>query len=657
MAITGRFDADFTSFQAAVEQSIVQLRGFEAGAGKVGTSLNRMVDSFSGRKIISEATLMAEAVDRVGGISKLTEKELARIGATAAEAAAKLRAWGQDVPVGIQKLADSVKNVGTAASGATSLLSGMAAQLTGMFTIGAVIAFGREVLGAGDKIQKMADQTALGTGEVQKLMFIAGQSGTSVESLVGAVQNLQQRLGDDNSGAAGAMAKLGINADAFNKLGTYQQMITLAGAIKDIHDPTEQASLAAALFGKTWKEILPAIKSGMQEVGDQAPIMADSTIKSLDRVGDALTAAKAQGLAWGGGLVLAFERAGFALGDFLSKFNPEHFGVATSTILKLQGELNDPDGLKGALASIQPPMIAVGKHAEALGMSLADADKISQSLTKTAEKAIEVNTRWADTMAELNAVGAGWKGTLDTIDGTVVEAIKYYLAAGVSQKALAEAYGLTAAQLKSVDSAMKDDKASADALAASHRDLAAAQRAAASEAEAHNAALKKQKQIAEETAAQIEKRKKANREMGGSTQYDLSTEAGRAKVPEGIATWLHDGYSLAQAAQIDFLMRWGLPINSNDPLFKTKGPRVPGFASGVQNFGGGLAMVGERGPELVNLPRGSDVVPFGRGGGSPINLNITVAGGAFDPATARTLAKVVGAELTRQLAMNRLLPS
>ena len=34
---------------------------------------------------------------------------------------------------------------------------------------------------------------------------------------------------------------------------------------------------------------------------------------------------------------------------------------------------------------------------------------------------------------------------------------------------------------------------------------------------------------------------------------------------------------------------------------------VPGFAKGVNNFGGGLAVVGEEGPELVSLPRGSSV--------------------------------------------------
>ncbi|MGA1047314.1 MAG: tape measure protein [Minisyncoccia bacterium] len=35
--------------------------------------------------------------------------------------------------------------------------------------------------------------------------------------------------------------------------------------------------------------------------------------------------------------------------------------------------------------------------------------------------------------------------------------------------------------------------------------------------------------------------------------------------------------------------------------------KLPGFANGVRNFGGGLAVVGEQGPELVNLPKGADV--------------------------------------------------
>ena len=53
---------------------------------------------------------------------------------------------------------------------------------------------------------------------------------------------------------------------------------------------------------------------------------------------------------------------------------------------------------------------------------------------------------------------------------------------------------------------------------------------------------------------------------------------------------------------------------------------LPKFATGVQNFGGGMAIVGERGPELVNLPRGSDVIPNNQigsmGGSTTVNISI-----------------------------------
>lgn len=42
------------------------------------------------------------------------------------------------------------------------------------------------------------------------------------------------------------------------------------------------------------------------------------------------------------------------------------------------------------------------------------------------------------------------------------------------------------------------------------------------------------------------------------------------------------------------------------------GLSIPGFANGVTNFGGGWAIVGENGPELVNLPGNSSVLDAGR---------------------------------------------
>lgn len=66
---------------------------------------------------------------------------------------------------------------------------------------------------------------------------------------------------------------------------------------------------------------------------------------------------------------------------------------------------------------------------------------------------------------------------------------------------------------------------------------------------------------------------------------------------------------------------------------------IPGFASGTRFAPGGLAVVGERGPELVNLPRGSQVIPNHRlGGGGGVNVTfapVVDARGADVAAVAR----------------------
>src|ERR1700741_3815066 len=102
MALTAHFDADFSSFITAVDQATAKLRGFESGAATVEKQLNRMADAFSGQKIISDATLMAKAVEEIGGASKLTATELQRVTATATEAIDKMKRMGIEVPPGLQ---------------------------------------------------------------------------------------------------------------------------------------------------------------------------------------------------------------------------------------------------------------------------------------------------------------------------------------------------------------------------------------------------------------------------------------------------------------------------------------------------------------------------------------------------------------------------
>ena len=110
----------------------------------------------------------------------------------------------------------------------------------------------------------------------------------------------------------------------------------------------------------------------------------------------------------------------------------------------------------------------------------------------------------------------------------------------------------------------------------------------------------------------------------------------------------------------DKLGDWDIP----GPLGKVRDV-IPGFAGGVRNFEGGMAVVGERGPELVQLPRGSDVIPndqlpnsfsgrFLQGNPEPvqqtiINFDPTVQVGMFAgmPTEYREISERLWVEFTR----------
>jgi hypothetical protein len=576
-------------------------------------------------------------------------------------AGAKLRTFQGDAG----QASTSIKAMETSAISTTSRLSSMSAQLAGMFTVGAVIAFGREVLSAGDRIQKMADQTSIGTEEIQRLQYIAGQSGTSVESLVGAVQNLQQRLGDDNTGAVSAMKRLGINADAFNKLGTYQQMTTLAEAVRRVVDPTEQASVAAALFGKTWKEILPAIKSGMKDVGDQAPIMSDSTVKSLDRIGDALARAKMQSIGLAGVGVLAIEEFGFAIGDMLSRFNPEHFGVATSELLKLQKQLNDPTGLVGALANAEsaakkftdngmaplPKIIApTGWALKELNAQLDAELVLMNAATKEAEELAESNVKLTQAFKDFNTTAL--HRSIDLMRQYHAELVKSTTASGALVLAELEAQTkLNAARGLNAVGAIKLQTTALDTLIAGQEALAKTSQVGISQTaqqqvlmDAYTDALLADA-VAQDKAALAAAG--VNAEVGKMppTLRAAAVEAnGAAAAFANFGGVVAGVYTALQGHEVSSQFKYAQAGITQ--LSYSLGGLPPAMhrAGGGPVTGGMSYMVGERGPELFTPTGGGSIRANGAGN---IIVPITVQGSVFG--SKQELSRAVNEAVTSAL--------
>ena len=77
---------------------------------------------------------------------------------------------------------------------------------------------------------------------------------------------------------------------------------------------------------------------------------------------------------------------------------------------------------------------------------------------------------------------------------------------------------------------------------------------------------------------------------------------------------------------------------------KKKVSKVPALADGGTAVGRGLALVGERGPEILSLNRGASVVPLNKSSSMTIeNLNVYPSGAAADD--PRALAAALSWEL------------
>ena len=187
-----------------------------------------------------------------------------------------------DVPKKVQKVGESVKGLGGSLGQVNGLLETFGVGLS----IGAVVAFGKSVLDLADNIVKVSDRTGLATDDVQRLQFIAEQSGNSIDDLAGSISKLQVRLADGKAKAG--IEALGLNFKKIREESPYDALSDVAEAIGKIENPTLRAQRAVEVFGKAGTEILPTLVANFKQLGQEAPVMSDGTVKALDAAGDAI---------------------------------------------------------------------------------------------------------------------------------------------------------------------------------------------------------------------------------------------------------------------------------------------------------------------------------------------------------------------------------
>lgn len=301
MAYRATFTVDTQPLERAIASATPTLNNFEQRAGKVGSSLQRMVSEFDGTKLIQQATLLVGAIDKIGGASKLTEAEQRRVNSTLDGALAKYRALGEQAPKALTDLFNATKKVETSSSLLDKTLGRVGTVAAGVFagfTVDRVVSeigrFAKEAIDAGGRVADLSAKLGVSTTAIQRWDYAAGQNGNTVEQLGAAVTQLSNRLVQGDKSAVRAFEQLGLNVRELRTLAPEQAFEEVAAAIAKVPDPMGQSALAMAAFGKSGAEILPTIKNDLRATGDEAQrlglVLGADTIKAMDELGDALGA-------------------------------------------------------------------------------------------------------------------------------------------------------------------------------------------------------------------------------------------------------------------------------------------------------------------------------------------------------------------------------
>ncbi len=224
----------------------------------------------------------------------------------------------------VSGMSDTIGSIGSVVKGAVGLIAGLA------LAVGAVTtAIGGLVFTTANSSAELVDlsaKTGISTERLQELDYIAGQVGTSQETITGSLARLvrsmsgaQTQYSDYATAQADAAAKgeefdgqLGDNAAAFDRLGVkvtdssgnlrdseavFADLLTALGKIPN---EAERDALSMSIFGKSAQELNPLIKAGTGELSRLAEeahkvgaVMSEEDVAAFEAFDDTLASLQA----------------------------------------------------------------------------------------------------------------------------------------------------------------------------------------------------------------------------------------------------------------------------------------------------------------------------------------------------------------------------
>lgn len=242
--------------------------------------------------VADRAAAAAEGIAQIGGASRLTDSQLKAVNKTLQDGLSAFRALGQDAPAHLKTVADAVESNLAQPMGAVQGKIIALGTALGTFLGNAAVEVGRQMIQAGkaafeygDKLENLSASTRVSVEGLQRLESIGVTADVTLDQLANSVEQLQKHL--DDTGAKDALRQMGLDYQFIRSLAPEDQFLEIAKAVAAVKDPVEQANAGAALFGRTWTTIAPAIQGNIQEIIDQTKILTKEQVHALSEAQNA----------------------------------------------------------------------------------------------------------------------------------------------------------------------------------------------------------------------------------------------------------------------------------------------------------------------------------------------------------------------------------
>lgn len=525
---------------------------------------------------------------------------------------------------------------------------GLAAVATA--AVAATAALGMAIKGSidnADKMGEVAQQVGVSVEALTSLGYAAKLSGSSVETLSTGLRKLSQNMLAVAQGSTGPVATafqmLGVSVTNANGSlrASDQVLIDVAEKFKGMQDGAAKTALAVQLFGRSGAELIPLLNQGRDGI---AGLTAEA-----EKYGITISGATADAA---GRFNDAMDRLSMIFTGMVNKIMAAVVPGLEALATSLTTTAGDFGGLqlavdaavwifnefmifiaqtKGMLDTLAVSLYSVGRAMEF--MKQGDPGGAFATLAQTGA---EVDMVWkgvADTVAKINSGELGGANPSSAGSG-----LSPLIPDAAQIGAASEALKKLQAEGKAVFDATRTP---AEALSLELENLNRLLNSGAIDWDTYGRAVKM-----------------AQDKFDGASVAATELKSTFKDVFKGFITDIKDGNGLLESLGsalgkigdklLDMALSGLFDVfaggGKGGGIFGMIGSLfgLPAFANGTSNAPGGLALVGERGPELVNLPSGSQVIPNSALGGGQMNVAISLDNALLRAIVTDEAGRVVG---------------